>query len=95
MRASASSSSRASSARPIRSATDSISGSRSPRVVTAGVPIRSPLATIGGLVSNGIVFLLTVIPAFSRAFSASLPVTPLEKTSSRNRWVSVPPETIR
>ena len=40
-------------------------------------------------------FLLTVIPARSSAFSASVPVMPRECTSIRNRWLSVPPVTIR
>ena len=47
-----------------------------PRVVTAGVPMRTPLVTIGPLVSNGMPFLFTVIPARSSASWASLPVTP-------------------
>ena len=37
-----------------------------PRVVSAGVPRRMPLGFIGGLVSNGIAFLLTVMPASSQ-----------------------------
>ena len=38
-----------------------------PRVVMAGVPMRMPEATSGGRVSNGIVFLFTVMPdAFER-----------------------------
>ena len=41
------------------SATRRISGSSSPRVVTAGVPIRMPLVTNGDCVSRGTVFLLT------------------------------------
>jgi hypothetical protein len=48
-----------------------------PRVVTAGVPMRMPLVTNGDCVSKGTVFLLTVIPARSSAFSATLPVSPL------------------
>ena len=36
-------------------------GPMSPRVVTAGVPMRMPLATIGGRGSNGMVFLFTVM----------------------------------
>ena len=53
-----------------------ISGSFMPRVVTAGVPMRMPLVTIGPLVSNGMPFLLTVIHARSSASCASLPVMP-------------------
>ena len=45
-----------------------------PRVVSAGVPIRIPEVTNGLLVSKGTVFLLTVIPAKSRASSAAFPV---------------------
>ena len=63
----------------------SISGSRMPRVVTAGVPMRMPLATIGGFWSNGIAFLLTVMPALPSAASATLPVMPFEKTSTSIR----------
>ncbi len=66
-----------------------------PRVVSAGVPMRMPEATIGELVSKGIVFLLTVIPALSSVFSATLPVMPLAKTSTSIRWLSVPPLTSR
>ena len=57
--------------------------------------MRMPLGFIGGLVSNGIAFLLTVIPASPRAFSASLPSIPLLKTSTSIRCVSVPPEMMR
>ena len=49
-----------------------ISGPAMPRVVTAAVPMRTPEATIGELASKGIVFLLTVISAASRAFSDGL-----------------------
>ena len=34
-----------------------------PRVVSAGVPMRMPLGFIGGLVSKGMAFLFTVMPA--------------------------------
>src|SRR6185312_6772464 len=66
-----------------------ISRSFIPRVVKAGVPTRMPLGFIGGLVSKGMAFLLTVIPASPKAFSASLPNMPLEKTSTSIRCVSV------
>ena len=49
------------------SAMAAISVSFIPRVVTAGVPSRMPLAWNGERVSNGIVFLLTVMPASSSA----------------------------
>ena len=54
-----------------------------------------PLAWKGLLVSNGIRFLLTVIPARSKVVAASFPVRPLTETSIKRRWLSVPPETIR
>ena len=79
----------------MRPATSSISGSPMPRVVTAGVPTRMPLATIGGFLSNGIAFLLTVMPALPSATSAALPVTPFENVSTSIRWLSVPPLTSR
>ena len=67
-----------------------------PRVVIAGVPMRSPLATIGGFSSKGIVFLLTVIAGLLQRLFAILAGDALAmKTSTRNRWLSVPPETMR
>ena len=54
-----------------------ISGSFMPRVVRAGVPMRMPDGSSGWRGSNGIMFLLTVMPAASSACSAILPVTPL------------------
>ena len=39
-----------------------------PRVVSAGVPMRMPLGFIGGLVSNGMAFLLTVMAASPKSF---------------------------
>ena len=59
--------------------------SRMPRVVTAGVPMRMPLPTMGGFLSNGIAFLLTVMPARPSAASATLPVRPRENTSTSIR----------
>ena len=50
-----------------------------PRDVTAGVPTRIPDEVFGGCLSNGIWFLLTVIPISSRRCSASLPVTPARR----------------
>src|SRR4051794_13339638 len=79
-RPSAASSSGDVSARVINSAIRSISGSRMPRLVTAGVPMRMPLATIGGFSSNGMAFLLTVMAALPSAASAALPVMPRENT---------------
>ena len=56
-------------------------------MVTAGVPRRMPLATIGGLVSNGIAFLFTVMPARSSASSATLPVRPLREDVDQHQVV--------
>ena len=58
-----------------------------PRVVTAGVPMRMPLATIGGFWSNGIAFLLTVMPALPSAASATLPVMPLREHVDQHQVV--------
>ena len=72
-----------------------ISDSFIPRVVTAGVPRRMPLVTMGLRVSNGMVFLFTVIHARSSASWASLPVTSRLVRSTSRRCVSVPPVTSR
>ena len=69
----------------IQPAMRSISGSRMPRVVTAGVPTRIPPAFIGGSGSKGMEFLLIVMPARSKAGCAALPVRPLEWMSIRKR----------
>ena len=53
-----------------KSATRTMSASFKPRVVRAGVPRRMPLVTMGGRVSLGTLFLLTMMPAASSAFSA-------------------------
>ena len=50
-----------------------------------GIPMRIPPAFIGGSGSNGIEFLLTVMPERSSASSASRPVIPLECISTRNK----------
>src|SRR6476660_2507115 len=81
-------------ARSISSATRTISAVPMPRVVSAGVPSRMPLVTNGDCGSSGIVFLLTVMPAWSSVFSEALPVKFLGRRSTSIRWVSVPPETI-
>ena len=81
--------------RPIHRAISAISGSRKPRVVTAGVPTRIPLVTKGFSGSLGMVFLFTVMPTSSSRCSYSLPVRPKCRVSTRIRWLSVPPETSR
>ena len=63
-------------------------------VVIAGEPMRIPLVTNGDRGSLGTAFLLTVMSARPSAASAVLPVRPLSIRSTRNRWLSVPPETI-
>jgi len=45
-------------------------GRRGDLILNDGVPIRTPLGRNGGLVSNGSVLRLTVMPARSRACSA-------------------------
>ncbi len=69
----------------IMSAIAAISGSFIPRVVTAGEPSRTPLAWNGERVSNGIVFLFTVMPASSSASWQSFPVSPRAPTSTSIR----------
>ena len=66
-----------------------------PRVVTAGVPMRTPLVTNGERVSKGTVFLFTVMCAWSSVSCATLPVSSVLRRSSSMRWLSVPPETRR
>src|SRR5258705_220451 len=56
-------SSLARSARSMKSATTFMSASFNPRVVTAGVPRRTPLVTFGGRRSVWIAVLLQIIPA--------------------------------
>ena len=68
-----------------------ISSSPIPCVVTHGVPTRTPEATLGFCGSNGMAFLLRVMPAASQRASASTPVTMTGWRSCRDRWVSVPP----
>ncbi len=70
-----------SKAKFIISAISFISSSFIPRVVTAGVPIHTPLVTNGLSGSKGIVFLLAVIPISSSMASAFFPVNPLLLTS--------------
>ena len=74
-------------------ATSRISSSPRPRVVTAGVPMRRPEVTVGGRSSNGMPFLLTVIPARARRSSPSAPVSGVAERLTRTRWLSVPPLT--
>ena len=66
-----------------------------PRVLRAGVPMRRPLATVAGWGSLGMVLRLTMTPTALRACSASRPVRPAVRRSTRKRWLSVPPVTMR
>ena len=63
----------------------------SPRVASAGVPIRRPEVTIGGRGSNGIALRLTVMPISWRRSSACWPSRSDSRRSTRIRWTSVPP----
>ena len=63
-------------------------------MVNAGVPTLIPLVINGLFLSNGTIFLLTVIPAFSRDFSAALPDISLFDRSISTTCVSVPPDII-
>ena len=58
----------------IISAISSIRSSLAPRVVMAGVPKRIPEVWNAERLSNGTIFLFTVISADTNAFSATLPV---------------------
>ena len=80
---------------PMSAATVAISRVPIPRVVSAGVPTRTPEVVIGFSGSHGIMFLFTVIPALPSASSAILPVSFFGRRSTSMRWLSVPPETSR
>ena len=75
----------------MHSAMTSMSSSLSPRVVTAGVPIRTPEVTNGLLGSFGTVFLFRVMYTSSQRFCGSLPEISMPRRSTNIRWLSVPP----
>ena len=77
----------------MQSAITCISAAPMPRVVTAGVPRRTPEVTKGLRVSPGTVFLLAVMCTLSRRCSKSLPVHSSSRRSMSIRWLSVPPDT--
>ena len=54
-------------------------------------PTRIPLGLVAGCASLGTAFLLTRIPADSRAFSTSSPFNPRGEMFKRIKWLSVPP----
>ena len=62
----------------------------------AGVPKRRPEVWNGERLSKGTMFLLVVMSAATRLFSACLPVRSgnFVRRSTSIRWLSVPPETI-
>ena len=78
------------------SAMSCIMSSFVPRVVMAAVPRRIPLVWNAERLSNGTMFLLTVMSAATSAFSATLPVSSgnLLRRSSSMEWLSVPPLTM-
>src|SRR2546421_3610810 len=76
-------------------ASSTASFSLKPRVVIAGEPMRIPEVTIGFSGSFGIAFLFTVMCARPSTSSASRPVMRFARRSTRNRWHSVRPETMR
>ena len=80
------------STRSMSSTIHAILSSFKPRVVMAGVPKRSPLVWKAERESNGTIFLLVVISAATRAFSATLPVNSgyLVRRSTSIEWLSVP-----
>ena len=67
------------------------SSSSKPRIVIAGVPMRTPEATVGGRSSNGTVLRFTVICTSCSRSSAALPVHSELRRSICMRCVSVPP----
>ena len=71
----------------------SIMSSFKPRVVIAGVPIRRPDVRNGERLSNGTMFLFTLMSASTNVFYTVLPVTSgnLVRRSMSMRWLSVPP----
>eukprot|EP00955_Chlamydomonas_euryale_P086449 364215-Chlamydomonas_euryale.AAC.4 len=68
------------------------SASRSPRLVIAGAPMRTPPGANADT-SPMTVFLLRVMWHMSHAFSILEPVTPSGRRSHRTKWFSVPPVT--
>ena len=77
----------------ISSATLSNSSWPKPRVVSAGVPSRTPEVYHAPLGSLGTELRLVTTPASRSANSAWRPVRPKDETSSSTMWLSVPPVT--
>ena len=81
----------AESASTMMLATSRRSASSNPRIVTAGVPSRTPDATVGGRSSYGTVLRFAVMRISCSRSSASFPVQSERRRSSWTRCVSVPP----
>ena len=71
----------------IISTISSMRSSFAPRVVIAGVPTRIPEVWNGERLSNGTMFLFTVMSACTNAFSATLPVSSGNLVRRRRRRV--------
>src|SRR5260370_23332328 len=86
-----------SSIRSTRSARQSaivtISGSRMPRVVTSGVPTRTPLGLNFDASSYGIEFRFSVMPTVSAMSCTALPVRFCGRRTMSIRWLTAPPLT--
>ena len=90
------SSSRAAMARRMSSPVCRISGSRKPRVVTAGEPTRRPLATLMALSSKGTTLRLAVMfTLLEQVLALEAVDAACSRRSTSARWTSVPPETRR
>ena len=73
-----------------------ISSSFMPRVVTAGVPTRMPLALLIGCgVEGDAVLVHGDAGVVERVSLAILPLRPFGRRSTSMRWLSVPPLTMR
>ena len=79
----------------MQSAITTISGSFMPRVVTSGVPTRTPLGLNFEASSKGIEFRLRVMPTVSAMSCTCLPVRFCGRRSMSIKWLSVPPLTRR
>jgi len=70
--------------------TSRMSSSVNPRMVAAGVPMRTPEAIVGGRSSKGTVLRFTVIATSCSRSSASRPDHCVGRRSICSRWLSVP-----
>ena len=79
----------------MQSAITAISACFMPRVVTRGVPTRTPLGLNFDASSKGIELRLRVMPTWSAMSCTCLPVRFCGRRSMSMRWLSVPPLTSR